>query len=82
MNYMILAWGSFGHTTQRVAERKKSVIDLIAINKDKIFCIADSDGRTGLHPLTPSVRSEWILQEVDINALLNTELYLQLLLTE
>ena len=67
---IIIAWGSFGHTTQRVINRKKSVIDSISAHKDKIFCIADEEGRTGLHPLTPSVRAEWMIREADINAIL------------
>lgn len=67
---IIIAWGSFGNTSQRVKERKKNVIDLLIEYKDKMFVITDKEERTGLHPLTPSVRNQWILKEADIDDLL------------
>ena len=62
---IIIAWGTFGHTTQRVAARKEAVISMLHNHKGKFACITDSEGRNGLHPLTPSVRNNWILKEVD-----------------
>lgn len=64
---IILAWGSFGHTTQRVINRKEAVIAMLSKHKKKFACIADSEGRKGLHPLTPSIRNSWSLTEVDFD---------------
>lgn len=62
---VIIAWGTFGHSTQRVQNRKEQVLKILKENSSHICCIADQQGRTGLHPLTPSVRSSWRLEDYD-----------------
>ena len=58
---IVIAWGSYGHNNKRVAIRKESVLKMLKKHREKFRCIADDDGRVGLHPLTPSVRSAWKL---------------------
>ena len=57
---VILAWGRMSATNQRIADRADHVVQLLEKCKDKLFLIAD-DTRCGLHPLTPTIRSNWAL---------------------
>ena len=57
---VILAWGKAVDTNQHIAARANKVIDLLEDFKDKLMYITDG-ARIGLHPLTPSIRSKWIL---------------------
>ena len=59
---VILAWGKASDTNLRVAERAKQVIELLDAQKEKLCIISDGE-RMGVHPLTPSVRAEWILND-------------------
>ena len=59
----ILAWGKATNTNARIEERAVQVINLLKPYRDKLYVITDGV-RTGLHPLTPSVRGEWILNKV------------------
>lgn len=42
-------------------ERKLDVLKMLEVYKEKLICIADSQGRTMFHPLAPQVRSKWNL---------------------
>jgi len=42
-------------------ERKLDVLKMLETYKEKLICIADSQGRTMFHPLAPQVRAKWIL---------------------
>ena len=53
---VILAWGRATDTNLRIAERTTEVINLLIPYKEKLCQISDGE-RSGLHPLTPSVRS-------------------------
>lgn len=57
---VILAWGKASDTNQRIAARAEHVIAMLADVKEKLMVISDGK-RSGLHPLTPSIRSQWIL---------------------
>jgi hypothetical protein len=57
---VILAWGKTENTNQRIAERAAKVIELLQPVADKLCQISDGT-RSGLHPLTPSIRSHWEL---------------------
>ena len=59
----ILAWGKATNTNARIEERAVQVVNLLKPYRDKLYVITDGV-RTGLHPLTPSVRGEWILNKV------------------
>ena len=58
---VILAWGRAQDTNQRVADRVAAVLHLLEGSKGKLCVISDGH-RTGIHPLTPSVRSLWVLE--------------------
>ena len=58
---VILAWGKAEATNQRIAARASQVVAALEKHQEKLFVISDGD-RSGLHPLTPSVRSKWILE--------------------
>lgn len=57
---VILAWGKAADTNHRIAARAEKVVAMLGEYKDKLMFISDGV-RTGLHPLTPSIRSKWIL---------------------
>ena len=58
---VILAWGRAQDTSQRVADRVTAVLKLLESQKEKLRVISDGE-RSGIHPLTPSVRSFWRLE--------------------
>lgn len=58
---VVLAWGRTQDTNQRVADRALAVLKLLEPQKEKLHVISDGE-RSGIHPLTPSVRSRWLLQ--------------------
>jgi len=57
---VILAWGSISDNNKRVSKRIEAILESIISNKDKFRYISDGK-KTGLHPLTPSIRKEWKL---------------------
>ena len=57
---VILAWGKSADTNQRIQERAKRVLEILAPYKDKLTVITDGV-REGLHPLTPILRQMWEL---------------------
>ena len=61
---VILAWGKASETNLKVAERARQVIELLDAQKEKLCIISDGE-RVGVHPLTPSVRSEWLLHKAE-----------------
>lgn len=61
---IILAWGK-GQNTVEVAVRILSVLRLLQPYKDKLFEIADANGKCGYHPLGASVRLGWQLVPFD-----------------
>lgn len=60
----ILAWGKASSSNQRIEERSKAVIEMLKQYHDKLYMISDGE-RIGLHPLTPSIRSQWILEKCE-----------------
>lgn len=58
---VILAWGKATDTNKRIAARAEQVLSTLKKHHEKLFLISDGT-RTGLHPLTPSIRSHWILE--------------------
>lgn len=58
----ILAWGKASNSNSRIEERAVQVINLLLPHKEKLYMISDGE-RIGLHPLTPSIRSKWILEK-------------------
>ncbi|MBR5571337.1 MAG: DUF1643 domain-containing protein [Oscillospiraceae bacterium] len=64
---IILAWGKSADTNQRIADRAAHVIRLLEKHKDKLYVLSDGT-RTGLHPLTPALRTQWILEPFDATA--------------
>ena len=57
---VIASWGKSGESNQRIAERIEEVMKILSDLDDKIYYISDGS-RFGIHPLTPSVRDEWLL---------------------
>lgn len=62
---VIAAWGKSGETNQRVSDRIGQVMEVLDGLEEKIYLISDGV-RTGLHPLTPAIRSEWILEHLEV----------------
>ena len=61
---IIAAWGKSGETNQRISERIGQVMEVLTGLEEKIYFISDGI-RTGLHPLTPSIRQEWFLEHLE-----------------
>lgn len=61
---VIIAWGKAGEHHPRIMERVSSVLDILSPYREKFLFISDGE-RNGLHPLTPTIRSEWILKTYD-----------------
>lgn len=59
---VILAWGKASNSNARIEERASQVLELLKTHREKLYVISDGT-RTGLHPLTPSIRSKWILEK-------------------
>ena len=61
---VILAWGKSGDTNAKIYHRSQQVVKLLQGQKEKLRVITDGI-RMGLHPLCPSLRSQWLLTSVD-----------------
>ncbi len=61
---IIVAWGKSADTNKRIASRAKEVLTLLKPYQAKVHVISDGT-RDGLHPLTPTLRSQWILKPFD-----------------
>lgn len=61
---IIVAWGKSTDTNKRIASRAKEVLELLKPYQEKVCVISDGT-RDGLHPLTPSLRTQWILKPFD-----------------
>lgn len=64
---IIVGWGTVGSHNQRIRERQHSVLDMLKPYRDKLFQI----GENGCHPLTPTVRSEWMLEPFEMEDIKN-----------
>lgn len=62
----ILAWGKATNSNARIEERAVEVINKLLSYQEKLYMIFDGE-RIGLHPLTPSVRGNWILEKCSFN---------------
>lgn len=74
---VILAWGRGLLNNRRAIERVVTVLELLKPHAEKLFVITDGE-RTGLHPLTPTLRSQWVLEPFrypDIHELEETNTY-------
>lgn len=58
---VVLAWGRGADTHKRITARAEAVLELLKPYKEKLMLISDGE-RDGLHPLTPSIRSQWQLK--------------------
>lgn len=61
----IIAWGKVSNSNTRVEERAIAVLNMLKGHKEKLYMISDGE-RVGLHPLTPSIRSKWILEKCQL----------------
>ena len=61
---VILAWGRGASNNQRIADRADKVIALLEPYRSKLYVLSDGE-RESLHPLTPSLRKEWIIQSFE-----------------
>lgn len=61
---VILAWGKGVELNVRITNRAEQVLELLSEQKEKFRVISD-EKRKGLHPLTPSIRAEWVLEKLD-----------------
>jgi hypothetical protein len=59
---IILAWGRGANMNARINHRAEQVVQLFRGQEEKLKVISDGE-RTGLHPLTPSCRHSWILED-------------------
>ena len=59
---IILAWGRGAELNVRISNRAKMVIEALSKYQDKFKVISDGK-RNMIHPLTPTVRSSWILED-------------------
>lgn len=61
---IIAAWGKSADTNQRIADRANVVLSILEHHKEKVFVLSDGI-RDNLHPLTPTLRTKWILKSFD-----------------
>jgi len=59
----ILAWGKGVVSNKRIEQRAVDVMNIIGEYREKLHVITDGT-RSGIHPLTPSIRSQWILESL------------------
>ncbi|MGN0606627.1 MAG: DUF1643 domain-containing protein [Oscillospiraceae bacterium] len=64
---IIIGWGTVGKHNQRIRERENTVLEMLKPYKDKLFQI----GENGCHPLTPTVRNEWVLEPFEMEGIEN-----------
>lgn len=57
---VILAWGKSADVNASIYNRAQQVIKLLKGQKEKLRVISGGE-RVGMHPLTPSLRSQWLL---------------------
>ncbi len=62
---IVLAWGKGAELNARITNRANQVIELLSEHKEKLKVISDGK-RKGIHPLTPSCRAQWILEDADL----------------
>lgn len=62
---IVLAWGKGAELNARITNRANQVIELLSEHKEKLKVISDGT-RKGIHPLTPSCRTQWILEDADL----------------
>lgn len=59
---VVLAWGRGADTNLKIAERARQVVAMLEPQKEKLRVISDGE-RMGMHPLTPALRSRWLLAD-------------------
>lgn len=62
---VILAWGKGAALNQRISGRADQVLGMLEKFRKKLYLISDGS-RSGLHPLTPSIRTRWILEPFEM----------------
>lgn len=58
----ILAWGRIASMNKAFQNREEDILEILKPYQEKLQVIVDMTGREMLHPLTPSIRNNWILQ--------------------
>ena len=69
---VILAWGKGAENNVRIVNRANQVIDMLAAHKEKCRIISDGK-RKSIHPLTPTCRMGWRLENFEPNTKDETE---------
>ena len=61
---VILAWGKSADVNASIYNRAQQVIKMLKGQKEKLRVISDGES-VGKHPLSPSLRSQWLLTGID-----------------
>ena len=61
---IVLGWGKGAEQNVRITNRAEQVLDLLTPYKEKFRVISDGE-RKGLHPLTPTIRAAWFLENFE-----------------
>ena len=69
---VILAWGKGAENNVRIVNRANQIIDMLAAHKEKCRIISDGK-RKSIHPLTPTCRMGWRLENFEPNTKDETE---------
>ena len=64
---IVLAWGKGAELNIRISNRAEQVLELLDKHKEKFRVISDGK-RKGIHPLTPTVRAHWSLENFQPSA--------------
>lgn len=59
---IVLAWGKGAELNVRISNRAEQVLELLSKHQEKFRVISDGE-RRGVHPLTPAVRAQWVLED-------------------
>lgn len=68
---VVIAWGTIGENNRRVRKRQYEILKALEPYAHKLMCICDHRGHKVIHPLTPSVRNEWLLEAFPYKAWMN-----------
>lgn len=62
---VIAAWGRSVNDNRHISDRAVEVFNLLTPYEDKLYILSDGT-RTGIHPLTPSLKKAWLLEKVSL----------------
>jgi hypothetical protein len=60
---VIVAWGKLGENNKKVRDLQDNLLEHLKPFQDRLCEIADTEGRSGFHPLAHQIRFSWALKK-------------------